>query len=83
VLRRLWHHLARMRWWERAIAALYLAFAVQEVGQGNVPAALVAVAISALFLVTPFVIFKGLPLARQLGIVILGCGLMVMFLKLG
>jgi hypothetical protein len=59
VLKRLGDHLARVRWWERAIAALYLAFTVQEVMQGDVLNALVAVAISALFLVTPVFVFKG------------------------
>ncbi len=83
LLRRLWNHLAYMRWWERVIAVLYLTFAIQEVGQGNAPAALVAVAISALFLLTPFAIFRGLPLMVQLGIVTLGCWLVVMFSRLG
>lgn len=83
MLRRLQHHLARMRWWERAIAALYLAFAVQEVGQDDAPAALVAVAISSLFLVTPFAVFKNLTLVVQVGIVMLGCWLVATFLRLG
>ncbi len=82
-LRRLRQHLARMRWWEQAIAALYLAFAVQEVGQHDAPAALVAVAISSLFLVTPFAVFKNLTLVVQVGIVMLGCWLVATFLRLG
>ncbi len=44
--------------------------------------AMTVVAISALFLVTPIFIFKSLPLVVQLGVVILGCWLVAMFLKL-
>lgn len=82
-LRRLRQHFARMRWWERAIAALYLFFAAQEVGQGDAPAALVAVAISALFVMTPSVVFRNLPLVVQLGVVVFGCWLVAMFVRLG
>lgn len=82
LLRRLRQHLARTRWWERAIAALYLTFAVQEVMQGDLLKALAAVAISALFLVTPIFIFKSLPLVVQIGIVIFACWLVAMFSRL-
>ena len=83
VLKELRPRLDHMRWWEAAIAALYLSFAVQEVGRGNGAAALAAAGISALFVLTPFRVFRWLPLLGQIGLVLLGVVLMVMFLNLG
>lgn len=71
-----------MRWWEVVITTLYISFAVQAVGRGNGVAALAAGGTSALFVLTPFTVFRRLPLRAQVGLVLLAVVLTVMFLNL-
>lgn len=82
VLAQLRRRPVRMRWWEMAVATLYLLFAAQEVKQGSSAAALAAAGISATFVLMPFAVFKTLSLRTQVGLVLLAVGLMVMSLNL-